>query len=93
MTYTIRPVRPTDLAAVTEVEAICFPAADSTAMNSMTALYERCKKNGVTLILSHVNEQPMRAMEKAGFVDLVGRENFCRNIEEALDHADKMLEK
>ena len=69
------------------------PAADSTAMNSMTALCERCKKNGVTLILSHVNEQPMHAMEKAGFVDLVGRENFCRNIEEALDHADKMLEK
>lgn len=69
------------------------PAADSTAMNSMTALCERCKKNGVTLILSHVNEQPMRAMEKAGFVDLVGRENFCRNIEEALDHADKVLEK
>ncbi len=69
------------------------PAADSTAMNSMTALYERCKKNGVTLILSHVNEQPMHAMEKAGFVDLVGRENFCRNIEEALDHADKVLEK
>lgn len=69
------------------------PAADSTAMNSMTALCERCKKNGVTLILSHVNEQPMRAMEKAGFVDLVGRENFCRNIEEALDYADKVLEK
>ena len=69
------------------------PAVDSTAMNSMVALYERCQKNGVTLILSHVNEQPMRAMEKAGFVDLVGRENFCRNIEEALDHADKMLEK
>ena len=69
------------------------PAADSTAMNSMIALCERCKKNGVTLILSHVNEQPMRAMEKAGFVDLVGRENFCRNIEEALDHADKVLEK
>ncbi len=68
-------------------------AADSTAMNSMTALYERCRKNGVTLILSHVNEQPMHAMEKAGFVDLVGREKFCRNIEEALDYADKVLEK
>ena len=67
------------------------PAADSTAMNSMTSLYERCKKNGVTLILSHVNEQPMHAMEKAGFVDLVGRKNFCKNIEEALDHADKVL--
>ncbi len=43
------------------------PAVDSTAMNSMVALYERCQKNGVTLILSHVNEQPMHVMEKAGF--------------------------
>ena len=42
------------------------------------------------LVESGIN---VRAMEKAGFVDLVGRENFCRNIEEALDHADKMLEK
>ena len=69
------------------------PAADSTAMNSMTALCERCKKNGVTLILSHVNEQPMHVMEKAGFVDMVGRDHFCPNIEAALDHADEVLGK
>ena len=29
MTYTIRPVRPSDLAAVTGVEAVCFPAAEA----------------------------------------------------------------
>ena len=69
------------------------PAVDSTAMNSMVALYERCQKNGVTLILSHVNEQPMHVMEKAGFVDMVGRDHFCPNIEAALDHADEMLGK
>lgn len=68
-------------------------ALDSTAMNAMTALYERCQNKGITLILSHVNEQPMRAMEKAGFVELVGREHFCDNIEEALSHADEVLEK
>ena len=67
------------------------PAVDSTAMNSMVALYERCQKNGVTLILSHVNEQPMHVMEKAGFVDMVGRYHFCPNIEAALDHADEVL--
>ena len=61
------------------------PAVDSTAMNSMVALYERCQKNGVTLILSHVNEQPMHVMEKAGFVDMIGRDHFCPNIEAALD--------
>ena len=27
--YQIRPVRPSDLAAVTEVEAVCFPAAEA----------------------------------------------------------------
>lgn len=67
------------------------PAVDSTAMNSMFALYERCKKNGITLILSHVNEQPMHVMEKDGFVDMVGKDHFCKNIEEALDHADEVL--
>lgn len=69
------------------------PAVDSTAMNSMVALYERCQKNGVTLILSHVNEQPMHVMEKAGFVDMIGRDHFCPNIEAALDHADEVLGK
>ena len=29
MTYTIRTVHPSDLASVTEVEAICFPAAEA----------------------------------------------------------------
>ena len=69
------------------------PAVDSTAMNSMVALYERCQKNGVTLILSHVNEQPMHVMEKAGFVDMIGLDHFCPNIEAALDHADEVLGK
>jgi len=45
------------------------------------------------LILSHVNEQPMHVMEKAGFVDMVGRDHFCPNIEAALDHADEVLRK
>lgn len=41
----------------------------------------------MTLILSHVNEQPMKVMEKAGFIEKAGRENFCENIDKALDRA------
>ena len=37
MTYTIRPVRPSDLAAVTEVEAICFPAVEAATGESFKA--------------------------------------------------------
>ena len=37
MTYTIRPVRPSDLAAVTGVEAVCFPAAEAATEESLKA--------------------------------------------------------
>ena len=59
-------------------------ALDSTAMNALESLNERCKKNGVQLVLSHVNEQPMGIMKKAGFVSAVGEEFFCNHIDDAL---------
>ncbi len=63
------------------------PAIDATAMHSFEQLYEKCKKNNVQLVFSHVNEQPMKTMEKDGFVELVGRENFLPHIDEALKRA------
>ncbi len=66
------------------------PAIDSTAMNSLTALYKRCEKKNITLILSHVNEQPIKAMKKSGFYKLVGSENFCADIHEAIDRANEL---
>lgn len=60
------------------------PAVDVTALNSLRALLEKCKKEHVRLVLSHVNEQPMRVMEKSGFADALGAENFAKNIEDAL---------
>ena len=41
----------------------------------------------MTLILSHVNEQPMRTIKKAGFDKLVGEDNFCAHIDDALKRA------
>ncbi len=63
------------------------PAIDATAMHSFEQLYEKCKKNGIQLVFSHVNEQPMNTMEKDGFVELVGRENFQPHIDDALKRA------
>jgi SulP family sulfate permease len=39
------------------------------------------------MIVSHVNEQPLKAMKKSGFYKLVGKENFCPNIDAALERA------
>lgn len=59
-------------------------AIDATAMHALEMLWEKCQKQHVTLIFSHVNEQPMTAMKKSGFYDKVGAENFCVHIDDAL---------
>lgn len=67
------------------------PSMDITALGTMEQFLERCKSMGITLILSHVMEQPYSVMEKARFVEKVGRENFCANIDEALERAGTLV--
>lgn len=66
------------------------PALDVTALNALESLCENCKKKNITVIFSHVNEQPLKMMEKAGFIEKVGEENFCPNITAALDRAETL---
>ena len=68
------------------------PSLDATAMYSLEKLYESCTAKGVELIFSHVNEQPYRTMEKAGFAKKVGSDNFCSHIDEALERAQNLVE-
>ena len=65
------------------------PSLDSTALGALELLYKKCKKQGVRLILSHVNEQPMNAMKKSGFYEAVGEKNFCLHIDDALEKASE----
>ena len=67
------------------------PAMDVTALRSLKMISATCKKRGITLLLSHVQEQPKAMMKKAGFVSEVGEENFCSNIDEALSRAESLL--
>ena len=67
------------------------PAIDASAMKSLHELFNRAKRKNITLIFSHVNEQPMHVMEKDGFIELVGKENFHENIVDALDYAEKLV--
>lgn len=68
------------------------PSLDATGMNALENLYKYCSENGVRLIFSHANEQPMKTMEHAGFVDLVGKDNFRANIDDAIEYATKLIE-
>lgn len=62
-------------------------AIDSTAMRNFEKLLLLCRKKNVTLIFSHVAEQPMSIMHKAGFDKKVGLQNFCAHIDDAMARA------
>lgn len=67
-------------------------AIDATAMHSLEELYKQCKRKNITLVFSHVNEQPKKVMEKDHFIEEVGAENFCVHIDDALERAKQVCE-
>ena len=66
------------------------PAMDTSALRKLQDLYKSCKRSNVTLILSHVQDQPLHMMTKAGFIAQIGEENVCPNIEHALERAKEI---
>lgn len=69
------------------------PFIDSTGIHNLTTFCEMSQKENIHLILSGVNTQVHAALEKAGFYDLLGKENICSNINEALSVAEKEIKK
>ena len=69
------------------------PAIDASGVDTLMDIVKRCRKNKIQVVFSHVNEQPMNVMKKAGFVELVGEENFCDHIDTALKRAEVLENK
>jgi SulP family sulfate permease len=66
-------------------------AMDATGLNALEDLHERLHARGKHIVLSGPHTQPLFMMDKAGFLDRLGRENVCANIELALARAREIL--
>jgi len=66
-------------------------AMDATGLNALEDLYERLRSHNKHLVLSGPHTQPLFMMDKAGFVDRLGRENICANIDASLARAREIL--
>ena len=64
---------------------------DSTGIHNLEQLYLRSKRCGMTLVLSGVNERVFQALDKAGLVQLIGRENIRDHINGALARAEEIV--
>src|SRR5882724_1039720 len=66
-------------------------AMDATGLNALEGLHEKLLAKGKHLILSGPHTQPLFAMDRAGFLDRLGRENVCAHIDAALGRAGEIL--
>jgi len=66
-------------------------AMDATGLNALEDLHEKLRAKSKHLILSGPHAQPLFAMDRAGFLDQLGRENVCAHIDAALGRAAEIL--
>ena len=50
-------------------------------------MYHKFGRRGTQLILSGVQPQPMKVLYKSGFVDKLGLDNICPDIDASLERA------
>jgi sulfate permease, SulP family len=66
-------------------------AMDATGLNALEDLFERLRSRNKHLVLCGPHTQPLFMMDKAGFLDQIGRENICANIDLALIRSREIL--
>lgn len=61
------------------------PAVDATGIAALESFLMNCNKKGIRLIITECGEQPKKAFLKAGFIELLGHENFIESLEKAIE--------
>lgn len=67
------------------------PFIDSTGIHNLMNLCRMSRKENIHIILSGVNETVHGVLEKSGFYELIGKENICPNINEAIARANDFV--
>ena len=69
------------------------PFVDSTAMHNLSMLIQRSHREGITIILSGVNDHVHKQLLTGGIEQQMDPHNICANIHFALRRAEDILEK
>ncbi|MGD1089034.1 MAG: SulP family inorganic anion transporter [Verrucomicrobiota bacterium] len=64
---------------------------DATGLDALEDLMEKLRKHKKELILCAPHSQPLFALTRAGFIDRVGMDNICGDIDSSLERARKIL--
>ena len=67
------------------------PFVDSTAMHNLSMLIQRSHREGMTIILSGVNNHVHKQLQNGGIEQQMNPDNICPNIHVALRRAEQLL--
>jgi SulP family sulfate permease len=68
-------------------------ALDATGLFALEEVARTLKASGRELILCGAREQPLTLIQQTEFEEIVGPENICSNVQEALMRAENAFEK
>ena len=67
------------------------PFIDSTGLHNLENMCLMSQKEGITVVLSGVNEKVETVLRRNGFEQLLGQENICNHIDLALARARALV--
>ena len=68
-------------------------ALDATGLYAMEEVAKQLQASKRTLILCGAREQPSQLIHQAEFAEVIGKENICDNVQEALRRAEEVYER
>jgi sulfate permease, SulP family len=66
------------------------PSMDGSGLQAFRIAVEKLRRDRIHLFVTGIQPQPMSILHKSGVADLIGIENFCGNIDEALEKSRKL---
>ena len=68
-------------------------ALDATGLFAMEEVARALQGTGRTLILCGAREQPAKLLHEAEFEEVIGKNNICENVQDAVERAQDVFEK
>jgi SulP family sulfate permease len=67
-------------------------ALDATGLSALEDFHAELRHFHTRLIIAGAHTQPLMTMSRGGFVELLGEENFCPDMDSAVERAKRIME-
>jgi sulfate permease, SulP family len=67
------------------------PMMDVTGLKAFEVAWEKMHRDGITVLITAIQPQPMQMLHRSGFADRIGLDHFCADVDEALQRSRTLL--